>query len=229
MNSRQILSMNLLISRSDVVERRAGSSIEYRRPLRVALCAILFATASLQTSIVAQGIPGNPTQSTAGISVSDSKAQALHRQQALAAIRQGSLISATNLLRQNVDTRIGAPPADAQLGAELAHLAFRLQENKEVGLAQQVAGSAISTLERGRALGSGPQVAATHMIAAQLCEGVYQDRARALAMYESALSLDPTIRRASERIVHLRAIEEAARNKAAANELLRQRAAQAKR
>jgi hypothetical protein len=179
-------------------------------------------------SAVAQ-VPGSPSQTAAGVATSDNKAKALRRQQALTAIRQGNLPAATDLLRQNLDPKLGAPPAEVQLGGELALMAFRLQENKEVRLARDVAASAQSVLDRGRAQSNPKDAAATRMIAAQLSEAVAQDRAQAIAMYEAALALDPTLRRASERIQHLRAIDEAAREKVTANEFLRQRAAQAKR
>lgn len=70
--------------------------------------------------------------------------------------------------------------------------------------------------------------AAAFSLAGEMHESLSCDSVQAIHAYEQALALDPTLRHATARLTHLRAVVAHARSKAEANELLRQRALRAK-
>jgi tetratricopeptide (TPR) repeat protein len=150
-------------------------------------------------------------------------------QEAFEAFRRGDSATAVERLRGNLDRSANARHEGLQLASELVAVGSRLRGERLAQTASQAAELALASLAQARGQMSPRDSAPAFALEGQICDHFLNDRRRAIDAYQRALAVDPGQRLAAERLAHLRAVEELARQKTEANDLLRRRAAQPKR
>lgn len=196
--------------------------LHFRSTLRRRAACGLMASAFLLLSLPAGAQNGN-----ASLVAQQRRAEA--RQDAYHAFKNGNAVAAAARIASGVDRGPGARDADLQEADDLADLSCIFANEGSGALAGQVATLALVKITTGRGRVPQREAASAVALSGQLYEQILRDPARARAAYEQALQLDPMAKGVAERLAHLNAVAARAAEKTAANEMLRQRAREAKR
>jgi hypothetical protein len=144
-------------------------------------------------------------------------------EEALVAFKAGDQQAGVLKLQAGITRGPNVPHEDLQLARLLLSVTFALKHSNDLPRSADVANLLLNKLAQPESRMSAKDAAASYMLAGELHE-LRNNPTLAKAAYERAVALDPILRRASERLVHLRAIEEKAQARASANAMLQQRA-----
>lgn len=150
-------------------------------------------------------------------------------QEAYAAFKSGDTATALSKITPNLRTGASAAHADLQTGSQLAEIACRLKSEGDTVRSAQVAAFSLGKLAQPQGRMTVKDSAAALALAGQLYDHVLGDATLAQQAYTQALAADPTQKAVAERLAFLKAVEDNARAKAVANEVLRQRNLQSRR
>lgn len=150
-------------------------------------------------------------------------------QDAYVAFKGGDTVTALAKISANTRTGPAAAHADLQTGSQLAEISCRLKNEGDTGRSAQVAVFSLGKLAQPHDRMAAKDSVAALALAGQLYDHVLGDAALARQTYTQALAADPSLKAVVARLAFLKAVEDNARAKATANELLRQRNLQARR
>ena len=145
------------------------------------------------------------------------------QKEAYAALKSGNMSLGESKLQTLL--RPGAAHADLQLATGFATMAYILRNEGDTARAVQVARLSLAKVAKPQGRMVARDAVDALLLAAQLMDHVIGDRAKACEAYEQAIGLEPKAKWAADRLQHLRATDESARQKPRANLLLQQRAA----
>lgn len=173
------------------------------------LCALSFATFfTVQSN--AQPSPGSLASHKSAVT------------DAQTAIKQQDGVNAVARLQSEIKRGPADPHEDLQLGRLLNSVACDLKNQGSVRAAIVAANLALARLARPNGRMSAADSAASFELAGEIHE-LKGDAAAAIDAYRQAVALNPSLRRAQDRLTHLSAVIRNAESKNAANALLKQR------
>lgn len=143
--------------------------------------------------------------------------------EAFSFFKQGDSSAGLTVLSSALQTGVNARHRELQIASSLSVMSFWFKNEGDNTRAVQLAGLGISVANSSLPQMSSRDAANASIVVGGLYEHIIGDRARAKQSYLAALAVDPSRRRASERLTRLEAIDARATEKAAGDALIRAR------